>query len=167
MKGQTKKRMMTRQVRVAVLTLAVVVVIAGLFLWLRSYEGATGTSDTASTTAQASGLTRTNEGGQITVKVTWQGRDAGSVFTVQMDTHAVDLDGYDLRQLAVLRTDQGVSIQPSGWSATVGGHHRSGTLSFPTTTVSGNPVIGPDTRTITLLIRNVGSVAERVFTWTL
>ncbi len=167
MKEQTKKRMTTRQVQLAVIALTVVVVIAGLVLWLRSYEGATGTTNTASTTTQASTLTRTNEDGQITIKATWQGQSAGPVFTVQMDTHAVDLDGYDLRQLAVLRTDQGQEIHPSGWNAPAGGHHRSGTLSFPTTTVSGNPVIGPDTRTITLLIRNVGSVAERVFTWTL
>lgn len=167
MKGQTKKRMTTGRVRVAVIALVVVVVIAGLVLWVRSYSGATGTTDSASTTTQASVLTRTNEGGQITVKATWQGRNAGPVFTVQMDTHAVDLDGYDLRQLAVLRTDQGQEIPPIGWNAPAGGHHRSGTLSFPTTTASGNPVIGPDTRTITLLIRNVGGVAERVFTWTL
>lgn len=166
MKGQTKKRMTMGRVRGAVIALAVVVIV-GLALWVRSYSGATGTTNSASATTQASVLTRTNEGGLMTVKVTWQGRNAGPVFTVQMDTHAIDLDGYDLRQLAVLRIDQGVSIHPSGWNAPAGGHHRSGTLSFLTTTVSGNPVIGPDTRTITLIIRNVGSVAERVFIWTL
>lgn len=46
-------------------------------------------------------MTRTNEGGQVTIIVTWQGRAAGPIFAVEMDTHAVDLDSYNLRQLAV------------------------------------------------------------------
>ena len=119
------------------------------------------------TTTQSDTFVQTNEGGQITVKVIWQGRNAGPVFTVEMDTHVVNLDGYDLRQLATLRTDQGQDIQPVSWNAASGGHHRNGTLTFPATTASGAPLLGPDTRSITLVIRNVGDVAERTFTWTL
>src|SRR5687767_6640765 len=51
--------------------------------------------------AQAGAATRTSEGGQVTVKVTWDGAIDPPAFTVVMDTHAVDLDGYDLGQLAV------------------------------------------------------------------
>ena len=81
-----------------------------------------------------------------------------------MDTHAVDLDGFDLKQLAVLRVD-GREIQPAGWDAPKGGHHRSGTLSFPATGSDGRPLITADTRSIELLIRDVAGVPERVFVW--
>jgi hypothetical protein len=82
-----------------------------------------------------------------------------------MNTHAVDLDGYDLKQLAVLRIDGGQEIQPSNWEAPKGGHHRSGTLTFPTADTDGRPLIASSTRTIELVIRDVAGVPERVFTW--
>jgi hypothetical protein len=163
MKGQTKKRMATGRVQLGVIALAVLVVIAGLVLWARSTSGTTGS---ATTTTPPGAMTRTNESGQVTIKVTWQGRNAGPVFAVAMDTHAVDLDGYDLRQLAVLHIDQEQEIRPTSWNAPSGGHHRNGTLSFPATTASGSPVIGSDTHIIKLLIRNVGGIPERTFLWT-
>ena len=150
--------------RMIVITLVALVVIAGLALWVRYNAG---TANDAGSTPQSSAMTRTNEGGQITIQVTWQGKNAGPVFSVEMDTHAVNLDGYNLQQLAALGIDQGREVQSIGWNAPTGGHHRSGTLSFPVTTTSGTPVIGSNTRLITLLIRNVGGVPERVFTWTL
>jgi hypothetical protein len=115
--------------------------------------------------APSSAATQTNEGGQVTVKATWQGPSAGPVFTVVMDTHAVDLDGYDLKQLAALRIDGGREVQPAGWDAPKGGHHREGTLAFPAT-ANGRPLIAPGTRTVELVIRGVAGVPERVFRWT-
>lgn len=167
MKAQTKKPRMMGRLRVAVIALAVVVVIAGLALWVRSYSGATSTTSSAGTTTQASTMTRTNEGGQVTIRVTWQGKSAGPVFAVALDTHAVDLDGYDLRHLAVLRTDKGQELQPASWNAPTGGHHRSGMLTFPATLADGTAVIGTNTRSIELIIRNVAGIPERTFQWTL
>lgn len=109
--------------------------------------------------------TQTSDAGRVTVKVTWTGAASGIAFRVIMDTHSVDLDGYDLQQLAVLRTDQGLESQPSGWDAPKGGHHREGTLTFPATTADGTPLIGPSTGTIELLIRDVAGVPERSFRW--
>jgi hypothetical protein len=117
--------------------------------------------------AKPSAATQTSEGGEVTVAATWEGRSAGPVFGVAMDTHSVDLDGYDLRQLAVLRTDGGEEVRPSGWNAPKGGHHREGTLSFPEKTPNGSPVIGPDTREIELIIHDVAGVPERRFEWKL
>jgi len=145
--------------------IALVVILGTLWVWNRT-QSAGGTGNTSAATADGA-MVRTNEGGQVTIKVTWQGKSAGPVFTVEMDTHAVDLDSYDLRQLAVLRTDQGQEIQPGGWNAPTGGHHRTGTLTFPATTTSGTPVIGPKTRTLELIIRNVSGISERSFQWTL
>src|SRR5215212_7345307 len=56
-------------------------------------------------TAPAPPGRQTNTGGQVTLVVTWAGPGGGPVFSVAMDTHSVNLDRYDLRQLAVLRTD--------------------------------------------------------------
>ena len=105
MKEQTKKRKATGWVRAGAIALVGLAVIAGVLLWARSNSGATGTPSSATTT-QSGTMMQTNEGGQITIKVTWR-RNAGPVFSVEMDTHVVNLDGYDLRQLAVLRTGQG------------------------------------------------------------
>lgn len=84
-----------------------------------------------------------------------------------MDTHSVDLDTYDFRQLALLYNDQGQEVQPNRWDAPEGGHHREGTLSFPTEAADGSEVIRPDTHKIELVIRDVAGVPERRFEWTL
>lgn len=110
--------------------------------------------------------TQVNEAGQVKLAVTWQSAGSAPTFAVAMDSHVIDLDGYDLRELAWLRTEQ-VEVAPSTWDAPLGGHHRSGTLSFPATTPNGRPVIGPTTRTIELVIRGVAGVPERVFQWSL
>ncbi len=110
------------------------------------------------------GATQTNEGGQVTVKATWKGVSTGPVFDIVMDTHAVDLDGFDLKQLAMLRVD-GREIQPAGWDAPKGGHHRSGTLSFSATGSDGRRLLTADTRSIELIIRDIAGVPDRVFLW--
>ena len=159
---QQKKRSVRRK---WAWTIALVLLIAALVLLLRMWNNASRARTATSTSGNTA--VQTNEGGQVTIKVTWQGRGAGPVFAVEMDTHAVDLDGYDLRQLAILRTDQGQEIQPAQWNAPAGGHHRAGTLTFPATTATGTPVIGPNTRTLELIIRNVSGIPERSFRWTL
>lgn len=117
--------------------------------------------------AQADGLTQTSADGPVTIKATWQGAEAGPTFQVVLDTHSVNLDAYDLAQLAVLRTDQGVEVAPSGWDADAGGHHREGVLSFPSVTADESPVIGPETRMIELVVRGVAGPPERVLHWML
>jgi hypothetical protein len=98
----------------------------------------------------------------VTVAATWNGPDAGPVFTVVLDTHSVDLDSIDLTRLAVLRTPTG-EIAATEWSAPKGGHHRSGELRFPATTADGRPTLanGP----VELVVRDVAGVAERSFRW--
>jgi hypothetical protein len=163
MEIQQQKKRIVRHKWAWTIALVPLIVALALLLWIWNNTSTAGTA----TSTSGNIAVQTNEGGQVTIKVTWQGRSAGPVFTIEMDTHAIDLDSYDLRQLAVLRTDQGQEIQPSGWNAPAGGHHRTGTLTFPATTASGTPVIGPKTRTLELIIRNVSGVPERSFRWTL
>lgn len=160
---QTQRKNRNKTWRLWAIMLAVLVVV-GLVWWV---WGSIGSAGTVSNAPQSSGVTQTNEGGQVTMNVSWQGPTAGPVFAVAMDTHAVDLDGYDLRQLAVLRTDEGQEVRPIGWDAPMGGHHRNGMLTFPKMDANGKPVIGPNTHHITLIIRNVAGVSERTFQWTL
>ncbi len=108
--------------------------------------------------------TQTNAEGPVTVTVTWKGPQSGLVFRVAMDTHSVDLDPYDLRKLAILRTGNGQEVVPSGWDAPEGGHHRAGNLVFPENLPDGTPLLS-GRRTITLVIRDVGGVPERRFQW--
>ena len=111
--------------------------------------------------------TQTTQGGGVTVAVTRQEADYGLTFKVVMDTHSVNLDTYDLLQLAVLRTDQGLEVHPIAWDAPPGGHHREGLLTFPATLEDGNPVIGSQTADFELVIRDIAGVPERTARWAL
>ena len=110
--------------------------------------------------------TQSHEGGGVTITLTRLAQAPTIAFEVIMDTHAVALDGYDLRQLATLHVDQGPAIQASGWDAPAGGHHREGTLTFPATTEDGRPVLSDDARTLEVIIRDIGAVPERILQWT-
>lgn len=161
---------------VVVLVVVLAVVLTGFLLWLGGSPGmSTGSREEAApaTTLNAGSnspiwnLTQTNEGGQVTLTATRQLKENSLSFTIALNTHSVDLDGYDLSQLALLRTDQGREVLPSSWDAPKGGHHRQGTLTFPATTADGRPVVAAGTQYIELVIKGVGGVSERVLRWAL
>ena len=106
-------------------------------------------------------LTRSNEGGSVTIKVKPLNLGSGGAtleFDVVMDTHSVELN-FDLKQLTVLKTDTGAEVKPSAYQ--IGsGHHVESKLSFPADKIGG-------ARMLTLILKNVSGVAERTFTWNL
>jgi hypothetical protein len=104
--------------------------------------------------------TQRNEGGQVTVEVTWDGPAAGAVFKVQLDTHSIDLDGIDL-SAARLMNDRGERLVPAPWEAPKGGHHREGRLAF----VGNAQAFLADARWVELTIVDVGAVPARVLRW--
>jgi hypothetical protein len=76
-----------------------------------------------------------------------------------MSTHSVDL-GEDMAVVSTLRDDQGREYRPVSWNGDgPGGHHRSGVLEFPA--LEGSP------KSVTLVIRDIAKVPERVFGWDL
>jgi hypothetical protein len=80
-------------------------------------------------------------------------------FEVSMNTHSVDL-GVDLIAVSTLTDDQGKEYRPVSWDGPgPGGHHRSGVLEFPA--LEGTP------KSVTLVIRDIAKVPERVFQWDL
>jgi hypothetical protein len=100
-----------------------------------------------------------NEGG-VVVRVT-PGRFAPDAatwdFEVVFETHTVQLTG-DPAQFTVLLDPQGRAHAALRWDgAPPGGHHRKGVLRFKP--------LQPAPATVTLKIRGVGGVPERVFTW--
>ncbi len=106
----------------------------------------------------ATGLARTEEGGQVAVTLTPLG---GPRFSVAMETHSVDLDGYDLARLAALEDRGGNRVSPSAWERSGSGHHIGGTLAFPASGERGAlDLKGP----VAVTIRSVAGV-DRTFRW--
>jgi len=80
-------------------------------------------------------------------------------FEVRMNTHSGDLS-QDLVAVCILKDNSGREYRPTGWDGSPpGGHHRSGVLAFPE--------LGDATQSITLVIREVANVPERVFNWSI
>jgi hypothetical protein len=109
--------------------------------------------------AAASGTTRTDSGGGVTVKVTFlDPKASGDLrFQVVLDTHSVTLDSYDLKRITVLRDDTGNSYPPTSIENRGSGHHRQATVVFAK--------IVNSTKRVELLIKDVAGVKERIFRW--
>ena len=78
-------------------------------------------------------------------------------FEVQLNTHVAPIT-QDLAAVAVLSDGNGHDERPSAWEGDPpGGHHRKGVLVFK--------AMNPTPDSVTLKIRQVGSVPERSFAW--
>lgn len=107
--------------------------------------------------AAASHTTRTDSGGGVTVKVTLlDSKTSGELrFQVVLDTHSVNLDGYDLKSLSSLRDDAGNLYLPTAVENKGSGHHRQSTVLFSK--------VAPSTKRVELVIKDVAGVKERLF----
>lgn len=125
----------------------------------------------AGTPAQAasnSPLTQRDQGeGAVEIEVTLvlpgspdaakYGADTQTVFLVTMNTHSIDLTGYDLVKISEL-VAAGQTFKPTRWTSTSDdSHHRAGALLFPK--------VGRATA-LELRIKTIGGVAVRTFRWT-
>ena len=78
-------------------------------------------------------------------------------FEIRMNTHSGDLS-QDLVAVCTLKDNNGREYRPTSWDGSPpGGHHRSGVLEFSE--------LGDGAESITLVIREVANVPERVFNW--
>ena len=105
--------------------------------------------------------TQSNDAGEVTVQVTPVTLlyDKPIEFEIVMNTHSVELDA-DMLQGVILRDDAGNEFKPQAWDGPgAGGHHRAGKLTF------GN--LPASVRSVTLVLKNIAKVPERVFTWKL
>ncbi len=82
--------------------------------------------------------------------------DTYTVFLVSMNTHSVDLAGYDMAKISDLRV-AGKTYVPVRWESTSdNNHHRSGALIFPKVDVS---------QSAELVIRTIAGVPQRLYRW--
>lgn len=104
--------------------------------------------------------TRENNEGPVRVAVTPQNLSKSADawrFAVQFNTHVMPIT-QDMVAVTSLSGGKGASEKPTAWEGDPpGGHHRRGVLVFK--------AIKPTPATITLHIREVGGIADRVFTW--
>jgi len=111
-------------------------------------------------------LTRIDQQGEVVVQVTPINLDMpGDTldFEISLETHSVELN-MNLVNHATLITDTRIVVQPIGWDGPIGGHHVSGTLTFPVSVDGGFILDG-----VTELIMEIRDVdAElRTFEWIL
>jgi hypothetical protein len=137
--------MKTRSIARLILTVGLILV--GFVMFGDSFGGET------------PGLTRSHSGGSVKVDVTYlnpQDRETAR-FQVRMNTHSVDLDGYDLKVLSLLRDGTGKVYRASDAENRGRGHHRTVILHF-----RGVPT---GTQNLELIIKGVAGVEERSFLW--
>ncbi len=121
-------------------------------------------SSVPSSHSPTNGLVQSSSGGAVTIDVEWEGKgDDSLVFHVAMNTHSVDLDQYDLRELAVLRDNEGKEYSPLSWDSAPGGHHRQGTLTFPLP----DSLRQGEATYVEIVIHDVDGIKERVLKWEL
>jgi len=137
------------------------VVLLGLILAACSGPTSSAPAAPSNPTSSVADLTQTKDEASVTVKVTplnLGDKSAATLdFEIVLDTHSVDLT-YDLVSIATLRSDAGDEVQPEKWDGpTGGGHHVSGTLSFPQMT--------DRRRSLMLILRGIAGVPERTFVW--
>ena len=102
---------------------------------------------------------QTSQAGAVAIVATWL--DGGTpAARVVLDTHSVNLDGFDLKELARARLDGGAWVAPSAWDAPRGGHHRAGTLTFAALA----PTALASARLVELELRDV-AVPSRLLRW--
>lgn len=104
--------------------------------------------------------TKQNNEGNVEVAVTPQAMISGKSvsFTVSLNTHSVPLE-FELPAVSALTDDLGDTLGTATWDGTPpGGHHRNGTLAFPTP-------LPKQTKTVTLTFANIAGIATRTFTW--
>ena len=78
-------------------------------------------------------------------------------FEVRMNPHSEAL-GEDMVAVSTLKDNEGREYRATAWQGSApGGHHRKGVLEFPD--------LGDNTASITLIIKGIANVPERIFEW--
>lgn len=102
-----------------------------------------------------------NDQNMVSVEVKPQELHFGETvkFDIAFNTHSVALD-FDPATISILESNTGDRYMPLSWEGSPpGGHHRSGTLTFP--------ILVNETTSIKLTLKNIANVPERTFEWLL
>ncbi len=132
-----------------------VIIIALLVLISTAISGClSGSEQTPEQTAPPADLSEQKENSEagVTITAVYLGNNA---FEIKMDTHSGSLD-YEMDKISYVRDGKGNLIKPNIWDGGIGGHHFSGTLTFPKF---------DDSKGFELVIQDVAEVKERVLKW--
>ncbi len=135
------------------------IAIAAVAILTAACTNATATVPPSAVTVSGDLGEQRHEAGAVTVVASWLA-DLTPTTRVVLDTHSVDLDGFDLAQLARVRLNGGVWVAPTKWEAPAGGHHRVGMLTFG----SLDPQLFASARLIELEVRDV-AVPSHLLRW--
>jgi hypothetical protein len=80
-------------------------------------------------------------------------------FEVVLDTHTANLEGYDLKQLAMLRDETGKTYEPVRIENKGSDHHREVIASFPK--------LASGATQFELVVKGIAGIKERTFRWDL
>lgn len=132
---------------------ASILFLAAVLLSVNAREGWSDTGD----------LSRSDNQGPVMVTATYLPPDKTTDelrFTVRLNTHSVALDQFRSADLVFLRFDDGAEHKSLGAARQGGGHHVTDVLRFAGPVPKG-------AGEMTLIIRNLGGVAERTLQWKL
>ncbi len=111
---------------------------------------------------------RTDSQGGITVQIQFKELTEKEelAFMLKLHDHVVGINEYALDNLAILVNDGGTQVQASTWqSIALSPQHVSGTLYFPAKDDAGKPLLGHGVHNMTLTIKGLAGIRERVFRW--
>jgi hypothetical protein len=106
-------------------------------------------------------LTRQEAGGGVTVTATLlTDRTDSTAIRLALNTHSVNLDGYQFDTIVSLRDNKGRTYALEAVESTGGsGHHREAVLRFARMDAGATAV--------ELVVKNVAGVKERAFRWSM
>jgi len=79
-------------------------------------------------------------------------------FKLTLNTHSVDLTGYDLGKISSIQFDEAEPVTGGVWDFTGSAHHFKGIMTF-------NYFVPDGTKRLRFVIKNLDDVKKRVFEW--
>ncbi len=145
-----------------ILIIAAAVIIAAAAIWIIESASKPNIQSPSAPAQQPKDkletITNSEEG--VTIDVT-PAYSAGKpiAFDIVLTTHQGSMD-FDMTQNTVLIDSNGNVYNPTAWDGSPpGGHHRSGTLTFPQ--------LKGDASSMKIIVKDVNGVPERIFSWQL
>lgn len=88
-------------------------------------------------------------------------------FAFALDTHDGDIANVDLNGKIFIRDSAGVEIPGMARQLSTSTHHTTYAAAFPKLDSRGTPLDAPENKKLTIIIKDVGALKERVLEWNL
>ena len=139
----------------------------------KTHEGEKDTGHQAAASQQTDLLDkrlRTDSQGGLRVEIQFKEvMEKGELaFAVRMSDHVVGINQYALDNLSTVANDQGTQVRATRWQSIALSPQRvSGTLYFFGKDDSGRPLLAHGVQKVTLSIKDMAGISERIFQWNL